>query len=77
MGGRVASRALGLGAALALGFAGLVGCEEANEGANGSACLKNRDCASEHCVATICQPKPTFGEGSSSESDAGADATTD
>lgn len=45
-----------LAAALAL-----LACDEAHEGANGSPCLKNSDCASDHCVATVCEPKPVFG----------------
>lgn len=47
------------GAALVLA-ALLLACDESYEGANGSPCLKNQDCASDHCVATVCQPKPVF-----------------
>ncbi len=56
-------------AALAL----LVACDDAGQGSNGSPCLKNADCASDRCVATLCQPKPAFG----AEADAGADAASD
>jgi hypothetical protein len=48
----------------------LLACDEPNEGANGSPCLKNRDCASDRCVATTCQPKPAFG-GAAEEGAAG------
>ncbi len=57
---------------LLLGALLLGACDESNEGANGAPCLKNRDCASNRCVATICQPMPSF-EGESAGSGGGGD----
>jgi hypothetical protein len=60
----------------ALAFAvALLGCDESNEGANGSPCLKNKDCASNRCVATTCQPQPVFGgQAAAGEAGAGGEA---
>lgn len=58
-----------------LGALSLGACDESNDGANGAPCLKNRDCASNRCVATICQPMPTFEGESAGSGGSGGEAT--
>ena len=48
-------------AALVALAASVGGCGDEDErGPNGTPCLRNRDCASDHCIATTCQAKPVF-----------------
>ncbi|RYE91938.1 MAG: hypothetical protein EOO75_07795 [Myxococcales bacterium] len=48
--------------AVALLLAAACGDED-ERNPNGSACLKNRDCASDRCVAALCQARPAFQAG--------------